>query len=257
MDQSEVTNSMYAEFVKATGYLPPESWSSGWYAPGQEGRPVTGVSFVDATFYCAWRGVRLPTAEEWQLAAGFDDGRRYPWGDTPDATVFAKEIPLRPVGQFPKSAGPHGLYDIVGNAWEWTLAAMRRDSDHSLIQGSALLFGGGTLSINECLFYGPKNSDESSSSLLGDPHLGSPIMVFWDEREGLPSVTGFTSGGVGQGHMWGATITSRDFSYFSTGSGSFVFGGGGSIPKCYPELCIVRGDLSFRCESAGFRCAAY
>ena len=67
----EVTNAEFAEFLDATGYRP---WSAAPLPPGRttgRGRtsaPVTFVDLDDARAYSAWRGARLPTEDEWQLA---------------------------------------------------------------------------------------------------------------------------------------------------------------------------------------------
>ncbi|MGW4527283.1 formylglycine-generating enzyme family protein [Amycolatopsis sp. NPDC004378] len=57
---TEVTNAQYAEFLAATGQEPRR--------PGPPDAPVTHVDLDDARAYCAWRGGRLPTEDEWQLA---------------------------------------------------------------------------------------------------------------------------------------------------------------------------------------------
>ncbi|MEO3820303.1 SUMF1/EgtB/PvdO family nonheme iron enzyme [Plantactinospora sp. B24E8] len=69
----EVTNAEYADFVRATGYRPvrPERWpwadgGAGWGAPDA---PATHVELADARAYAAWAGLRLPTEDEWQVAA--------------------------------------------------------------------------------------------------------------------------------------------------------------------------------------------
>ena len=73
---ADVTNAQFAEFVAATGYAPAVAhrflahWVDGRPAPGTEDEPVTFVDLDDARAYCAWRGGRLPTEDEWQLAAG-------------------------------------------------------------------------------------------------------------------------------------------------------------------------------------------
>jgi hypothetical protein len=59
---SEVTHAEFAEFVAATGY----AWEP--QHPGASDAPVTHVDLDDARAYCAWRGGRLPTEDEWQLA---------------------------------------------------------------------------------------------------------------------------------------------------------------------------------------------
>lgn len=84
--EREVTNGQYAEFLAATGYQPRVAnrflahWSGG--APPAEAvdQPVTYVDLPDARAYAAWRGGRLPTEDEWQVAArlpGFQ--RAAPW----------------------------------------------------------------------------------------------------------------------------------------------------------------------------------
>jgi hypothetical protein len=71
----EVTNAEYLAFRQATGYRPRiehrflVDWTGGRPQPGTEARPVTHVDLTDARAYCAWRGGRLPTEDEWQLAA--------------------------------------------------------------------------------------------------------------------------------------------------------------------------------------------
>ncbi len=73
----EVTNGDYADFLRATGYRPtrPDRFLAHWTkdaapVPGTETEPVTHVELADARAYAAWRGLRLPTEDEWQIAAG-------------------------------------------------------------------------------------------------------------------------------------------------------------------------------------------
>ncbi|MEV4539079.1 SUMF1/EgtB/PvdO family nonheme iron enzyme [Asanoa sp. NPDC049518] len=64
----EVTHAEYAEFWRATGYTPlrPERFTAG---QGPADAPVTNVDLADARAYAAWAGLRLPTEDEWQVAA--------------------------------------------------------------------------------------------------------------------------------------------------------------------------------------------
>ncbi|MEU7656738.1 SUMF1/EgtB/PvdO family nonheme iron enzyme [Micromonospora taraxaci] len=64
----EVTHSEYAEFLRASGYRPvrPERFTAG---SGPADDPVTGVELSDARAYAEWAGLRLPTEDEWQVAA--------------------------------------------------------------------------------------------------------------------------------------------------------------------------------------------
>ncbi|WP_127128485.1 SUMF1/EgtB/PvdO family nonheme iron enzyme [Georgenia sp. SYP-B2076] len=71
---TEVTNAEYAEFLAATGYRPTVThrflgnWLAGRVPAAADDAPVTYVDLDDARAYCAWRGGRLPTEDEWQLA---------------------------------------------------------------------------------------------------------------------------------------------------------------------------------------------
>jgi hypothetical protein len=88
---SEVTNREYATFVEATGYEPlvPDRFAAHWRAAGSLGidgtAPMTFVNLADARAYATWRGARLPTEFEWQLAAddlSFSRGRPLVWNLT-------------------------------------------------------------------------------------------------------------------------------------------------------------------------------
>ena len=115
IDEHEVTNAQYAEFVKATGHRKPYHWSQ----PVEDKLPVFNVDWDDATAYCSWAGKRLPTEAEWERAArGGKEGMDFPWGDKIDAKkALHNATAPGPVGQFPPN--DFGLYDMAGGVSEW------------------------------------------------------------------------------------------------------------------------------------------
>ncbi|KVR69103.1 gliding motility-associated lipoprotein GldK [Burkholderia cepacia] len=98
--------------------------------------PVVHVAYEDAVAYVNWAGKSLPTEAQWELAArGGLDRAVYAWGDAlmPDGLAMCNfwhgefpwqclkpEGPARtsPVWQFP--ANGFGIFDMIGNVWEWT-----------------------------------------------------------------------------------------------------------------------------------------
>ncbi|MEV6281435.1 formylglycine-generating enzyme family protein [Kribbella sp. NPDC051770] len=106
---------------------------------GREDHPVVHVSWSDAVAFCSWAGGRLPTEPEWERAArGGLEQKRFPWGDelTPDGkhlcNIWQGTFPVKntlddghrgtgPVRSYPPNG--YGLYEVVGNVWEWTADA--------------------------------------------------------------------------------------------------------------------------------------
>ncbi len=121
-------------------------WVEGacWHRPsgpgsglaGLDDHPVVHVTQADAWAYARWLGKRLPTEAEWEYAArGGLRGADYAWGTelAPGGQMMANywqgEFPhhntlqdgcalTSPVRHYP--ANGFGLYDMIGNVWEWT-----------------------------------------------------------------------------------------------------------------------------------------
>lgn len=128
LDQTEVTNEEYAEFVQAKGYKPPDYWTDGKPPTGQERFPVTMVSYFDAGNFADWISARdqvpcrLPTEEEWEYAARSGAQQNiYPWGNqwASDRVNFASGI-LKQVAVSSDETAVGNIKDMMGNVLEWT-----------------------------------------------------------------------------------------------------------------------------------------
>jgi formylglycine-generating enzyme required for sulfatase activity len=127
---------------------PPVWWAyvndTNWRSPqgpgssieGKEDHPVVHVAWADVEAYAEWAGAAIPTEAEWEYAAwGGRSGAEYAWGDAlmPGgehmANVWQGAFPYHdtaddgwsgtsPIGAYP--ANGYGLYDMIGNVWEWT-----------------------------------------------------------------------------------------------------------------------------------------
>jgi len=117
-----VTNEDYAKFTGEP------------VAKGREKHPVTNISVEDAVKYCKWLSerdpthtYRLPTEEEWELAAGHmskDADFNCGVGDS-----------IRPVDAFAQTKGASGGIDFWGNCWEWT--STKRNDGKNAVKGGA------------------------------------------------------------------------------------------------------------------------
>jgi len=139
-------------FQKTPRPVPLNDWSQWWAfvlgadwrhptgpdssIEGMEDHPVVHVAYADALAYAEWAGKSLATEAEWEYAArGGHDGREYAWGDelAPGGAMLANFWQGRfpdvntcedgwertsPVRHYPPN--DYGLYDMIGNVWEWT-----------------------------------------------------------------------------------------------------------------------------------------
>jgi iron(II)-dependent oxidoreductase len=142
IDKYPVTNAQYAKFVAATSRRPPLNWKDGKVPQGELMRPVTMVSWFDASAYAKWAGKRLPTEAEWEKAARGTDGRRWPWGDKMEPqrlNTYYNVGSATNVNAYPNGASPFGLMDMAGNVDEWTADDLKpypgSNAPSSLFQG--------------------------------------------------------------------------------------------------------------------------
>lgn len=141
-------------FAPTDGPVPLDDWQRWWsWVPGADWKhplgpqssvivdnaydkhPVVHVAWDDAVAYCKWAEKRLPTEAEWEFACrGGEEKKRFIWGDDAPsdtnikANLWQGSFPYEkkpadgflltaPVRSFPPNR--YGLYDIIGNVWEW------------------------------------------------------------------------------------------------------------------------------------------
>jgi formylglycine-generating enzyme required for sulfatase activity len=119
----EVTNAQYLPFAVATGRENAE-WRQ-FFKRGRENYPVVNVSWTDAQSYCAWlqsitgKEYRLPTEAEWEYSSRAETANLYIFGNelsNKEANFRNKDGAVQ-VGKYKPNR--FGLYDTLGNVWEW------------------------------------------------------------------------------------------------------------------------------------------
>ncbi|TGE18604.1 ergothioneine biosynthesis protein EgtB [Hymenobacter elongatus] len=139
-----VTNAEYLEFMEAGGYRDFRYWlgegwelvqeqhwqaplywvrqDTGWFRfthhglrPLEPAAPVTHVSFYEADAYAHWAGARLPTEQEWEIAA-----RQFQPEAAAGTFLESRSFDPQPL---PADAAPDQCHQLLGDAWEWTYSA--------------------------------------------------------------------------------------------------------------------------------------
>lgn len=153
IDAYNVTNGQFLEFIEAGGYYRTEFWTDetwAWKSEQQKEHPFfwkkagsewlykdffadiplplswpVYVTHAEASAYARFAGKSLPTEAQWHRAAFGDHlEHQYPWGNEKPMIThgnfgFQYWSPTQ-VGSFPKGASCYGVYDLLGNGWEWT-----------------------------------------------------------------------------------------------------------------------------------------
>ncbi|MEO8317304.1 MAG: formylglycine-generating enzyme family protein [Bradyrhizobium sp.] len=142
---------------------------------GRDDHPVVHIAYQDALAYAAWCGKELPTEAEWEFAArGGLEGKAYPWGDAANpegrflANTWQGRFPYEdiaedgyegtsPVDAFPPNG--YGLFDMVGNVWEWTASHYDTVPDQSR---------------QSCCHSSAANDSSTRMTVKGGSHLCAP-----------------------------------------------------------------------------------
>jgi sulfatase modifying factor 1 len=142
---------------------------------GRDDHPVVHIAHEDARAYAAWCGKELPTEAEWEFAArGGLEGKAYPWGDAANpegrflANTWQGRFPYEdiaedgyagtsPVDAFPPNG--YGLFDMVGNVWEWTASLYDATPDQSQ---------------QSCCHSSAGNDSSTRMTVKGGSHLCAP-----------------------------------------------------------------------------------
>ena len=182
MGRTEVTVEQFRRFARETGYASDAEKAKArytWKSPGfqqTDEHPAVFLSFVDAEAYTRWAGVDLPTEAQWLYACRANTSTRFYWGDEVNKAAFwhRENSPYssHPVARKPPN--PWGLYDLLGNAYEWCRVEPSTDSSDQTV---AYPFGG---SWTRC-----PDRFEWDIPRVPSPHY--PIMP-WDDDRGFRCV---------------------------------------------------------------------
>jgi formylglycine-generating enzyme required for sulfatase activity len=129
----DVTHPSWWRFIEGANWRHPEGPESS--IEGRENDPVVQVSHRDAMAYAQWAGRTLPSETQWEYAARGGSETRYIWGEgrtidgVEQANTWQGAFPIQntnddgylrraPAGCYPPNG--FGLYDMIGNVWEWT-----------------------------------------------------------------------------------------------------------------------------------------
>lgn len=180
-------------YVPGAHWRHPEGPDAPAAAPEE---PAVQIAYEDAKAYAKWVGGRLPTEAEWEYAArGGLEQAVYAWGETftPGGEQMANTwqgiFPVQntsddgysaraPVACFPPNG--FGLYDMIGNVWEWT-SSEYGDPAIGVIKGGSYL-----CAENFCARFRPAARHPQEKDFSTN-HIG--FRIVWDIAEGDPSLS--------------------------------------------------------------------
>lgn len=129
---------------------------------GRGKQPVVNVSWNDIQYYLEWlskktgKSYRLPSEHEMEIATRAGTVTEYYWGDElgfhnancrgcGNRYEKKKNIPM-PVGSF--KPNPYGLYDMMGNVWQWTDGCREGDCSRLVLRGGSFEYGPEYLNVS-------------------------------------------------------------------------------------------------------------
>jgi formylglycine-generating enzyme required for sulfatase activity len=117
LGQTLVTVAAYKRYTAATGRPMPaaSNFNPAW---ADNNLPIVNVNWINARDFCTWAGGRIPTEAEWEYAARAGTrGARY--GNLDDISWYLNNSEQQPHEVAQKRPNAYGLYDMLGNLWEW------------------------------------------------------------------------------------------------------------------------------------------
>ena len=195
IEQFEVTNYRYELCVEAGACSPVNLKNSGQIPENYPDLPVVNVSAYQAIQFCDWIGRRLPNTYEWERAARYTDGRKWPWNgnlppaDDPDRYSYAnidyeydgpRELSPIKLERTRLGKSEEGIFDLVGNVWEWTCTSMASSSGICVLdkQNSKPDFSLLEFAIRGGSAENPPFESIAYQQIVNDPNFSSDLFGF-------------------------------------------------------------------------------
>ena len=157
-----VTNQLYSAylFVNNTNSVPEYYENINFNLPQQ---PIIGITYEEVLNFISWFSkqtytkYRLPSWEEWEVAARGGSEYVYPWGNRDPS--FEKNANYNgngayartsPVGVYKKGKNQFGIYDLAGNVWEFTSSKIvgSENTEEVIVKGGSWMDGPSDLRIS-------------------------------------------------------------------------------------------------------------